>query len=363
LIEKAGRSKEGKTGRKGERKMREKLFLYISPLFKIQISSHDLNLALKKHLMKNTYSAFLASFLVPFYLLPDHVVDSNNDYRSNVQVDTTPPVVYCLTGVLAVTMPYTGCILIHAKELDRGSFDETSPKDKLHFYFNGDKNKDSIIICCDAFVAAGVQDELPLPVEMWVEDEAGNKSFCKTTLLIQDLNNVCPHSDPFYNISGKIIYKDTKYSGYAYISLTSPFGPTQTKSGSEFNFRIVGEGNYQLCLKYNNFSRVSSADIVLIQRHILGVKNFTSPFDLIAADVNLSYSISATDLSEIRKLILGIIPKFDKVPSSIYIPKDSVSTQRPLNVKKYLSGCLTIEIKGDKQIDFIEVGMGDVSTK
>ena len=52
---------------------------------------------------------------------------------------------------------------------------------------------------------------------------------------------------------------------------------------------------------------VSTLDLVKIQRHILGLEELNSPYKLIAADVNADNEIKASDLTELRKLILGII--------------------------------------------------------
>jgi hypothetical protein len=51
---------------------------------------------------------------------------------------------------------------------------------------------------------------------------------------------------------------------------------------------------------------VSTLDLVLIQKHLLGIKALDNSYDLIASDANLSGSISAADLFEFRKLILGV---------------------------------------------------------
>lgn len=57
---------------------------------------------------------------------------------------------------------------------------------------------------------------------------------------------------------------------------------------------------------------VTTMDIILIQKHILGIKSLDSPYKIIAADVNNSQSITASDIAEIRKLILGVIESFPK---------------------------------------------------
>ena len=55
---------------------------------------------------------------------------------------------------------------------------------------------------------------------------------------------------------------------------------------------------------------VSTLDLVLIQKHLLGIQPFTSPYKMIAADANGSNSVSALDIVELRKLLLGIYTQF-----------------------------------------------------
>ncbi len=59
----------------------------------------------------------------------------------------------------------------------------------------------------------------------------------------------------------------------------------------------------------NPLNGVSTFDLVLISRHILGIQSLDSPYKVIAADANHSGSITASDIVELRKLILGIYPK------------------------------------------------------
>ena len=59
---------------------------------------------------------------------------------------------------------------------------------------------------------------------------------------------------------------------------------------------------------------VSTLDLVMIQRHVLGLDIFSNPYNVIASDVNGDEKVTASDLVELRKLILGIyvqLPKSD----------------------------------------------------
>lgn len=56
----------------------------------------------------------------------------------------------------------------------------------------------------------------------------------------------------------------------------------------------------------DHLNGVSSLDIVLGARHILGLERFDSPSDYIAMDLNKSGSITSFDLVVMRQLILGL---------------------------------------------------------
>ncbi|MDA8693183.1 T9SS type A sorting domain-containing protein [Saprospiraceae bacterium] len=58
---------------------------------------------------------------------------------------------------------------------------------------------------------------------------------------------------------------------------------------------------------------VSTLDLILIQRHIMGVNRFDEFTDYVAADINKDNIITAIDLFELRKLILGV---YDDIPQN-----------------------------------------------
>jgi hypothetical protein len=95
---------------------------------------------------------------------------------------------------------------------------------------------------------------------------------------------------------------------------------------------------------YDQQNGLSTFDMVLISKHILGVTPLSSPYQMIAADVNNSGNISILDLLQIRKLILGISSEFPNNsswrfvnlgfvfddPSNPWAGGDITDTQHPL---------------------------------
>ncbi|MCK6693790.1 MAG: hypothetical protein L6Q97_17045, partial [Thermoanaerobaculia bacterium] len=72
---------------------------------------------------------------------------------------------------------------------------------------------------------------------------------------------------------------------------------------------------------------VTTLDLVLINKHILGVSKFENPFQLIAADANNSASVTTFDIVELRKLILGLYTQLPIGISWRYVPKLFTKTQ------------------------------------
>ena len=67
---------------------------------------------------------------------------------------------------------------------------------------------------------------------------------------------------------------------------------------------------------------VSTYDIVRIQRHLLGIEPFTSPYQYLAADVDRSRSVNVADLIHLRKLILSVETSLPNGRSWIFINPD-----------------------------------------
>jgi hypothetical protein len=75
---------------------------------------------------------------------------------------------------------------------------------------------------------------------------------------------------------------------------------------------------------------VTTYDLVLISRHILGVSPLGSPYKMIAADANKSGSVTTFDIVELRKLILGLYTELPNNTSWRFVDKTQVFTN-PMN--------------------------------
>ncbi len=83
-----------------------------------------------------------------------------------------------------------------------------------------------------------------------------------------------------------------------------------TATDGSYQFSVPVGGNYTVATTRAGDAPanqgVTTLDITLIRRHILGSGPLDSPFKIIAADANNSSSVSTLDITLIRRLILGI---------------------------------------------------------
>jgi len=151
-------------------------------------------------------------------------------------------------------------------------------------------------------------------VTVTVTDAAGNSTNCTVDVFISDTNNSCPNNRTGVNISGIITNEMGARVEEVAVTINHPdVAPVMTNKKGEFNLIDVPVGNDYTILPTRDFdimNGISTFDLVLISRHILGVETINSPYRLIAADVNKSGSISAYDIVQLRQLILRIKSDF-----------------------------------------------------
>ncbi len=74
----------------------------------------------------------------------------------------------------------------------------------------------------------------------------------------------------------------------------------------------------------NAVNGVSTFDLILITRHILGTQLLDSPYKIIAADANNSKSVTTLDVIQIRRVILGLGTNFPNNTSWRFVDADFV---------------------------------------
>ncbi len=170
-------------------------------------------------------------------------------------------------------------------------------------------------------------------VEVWARDIEGNADFCETYLHVQNNDKHCNSTQA--TVAGAILTADgfgleDAQVGIVCKTIQGSAPPinkqevTDAEGHYKFNNGIPIAVNYTLTPVKDNdpLNGVSTFDLVLINKHILGLEPFTSPYQFIAADVNNSRSVTTYDILELRKLILGIYTDLPGNTSWRFVDRD-----------------------------------------
>ena len=105
---------------------------------------------------------------------------------------------------------------------------------------------------------------------------------------------------------------------------------------------------------------VTTYDLLLIAKHILGVEPLDNPYKMIAADVNKSGSITSFDLIELRKLMLGIYSELPSNTSWRFVDGDFVfpNPMNPFGIA--FPESIVIQDGQISDQNFIGIKIGDV---
>ncbi len=257
------------------------------------------------------------------------------------------PTPYCITSLTTAVMNSDGTVAIWAKDYDRGATDNCTPQSQLKFtffgehpvdsllnqehyfrgngtlstraeYLNGDAqiwipnmNSSGLVFSCDD-IPNGISQEVT--VDVTVTDLAGNSDFCTVRLVLQDNSNICPdNANNNIYVSGRVVAGNTGIEMIIEGESTEQTLYTNTNSMGNFNFSNLSHGtNYKLKALDNRniLNGVTTLDLVLIQRHILGINEFTDMKSVIASDIDNNQRITASDLVALRKSILGLTNEF-----------------------------------------------------
>lgn len=228
-----------------------------------------------------------------------------------------PPSAKCIHGLSTNLMAMDtdgdgtadwGMVVLQAEMFDGGS--DQSCGNPFTLSFSEDPNDVTRTFDCE--------DLGENEIELWAIDQNGLTDFCITTVDIQDNNHICPpetlqSGTISGNISvpnsgklaGAMVYLDGSNQNGFPTSTDGYFAFTSMPFGGEYIVRPVREGDAK--------NGVTTLDLVQIQKHLLGIKTFTNPYQYIAADANNSGGVTAIDIIQLRKLILGF---YNELPNN-----------------------------------------------
>jgi hypothetical protein len=190
------------------------------------------------------------------------------------------------------------------------------------------------------------------------------QDYCSTFITVQDNFRVCGTAGRIV-VNGSVMTENSVPVKDVSVSLEGSEKTMMTGNTGTYNFADVTSGGSYLVKPFKNddhINGISTLDLVMIQRHILGIERLNSPYKLIAADVNNDKNISAADLTELRKLILGISDKFNSNNSWRFVDKAHKFTDVNKAQSEIFPELYSLNnVNSNMKIDFLSIKVGDVN--
>ncbi|MEM9919300.1 MAG: T9SS type A sorting domain-containing protein, partial [Bacteroidota bacterium] len=272
--------------------------------------------------------------------------------------DCKPPTAYCLPGISTIPMPSSagGFIDIWASDFDLGSHDNCSDTSALHFAFSADPNDRSIRRTCDGDDTGQLES-----LTIYVFDEADNYSTCEVSLLLTDCRGQSQAS-----ISGAVALEEGEKMEDVMVHLEGYMNAAEsTQTNGFFAFANLPTSHQYVVRPEKNtdpLNGISTYDLVLISKHVLGIENLDTPYKMIAADVNKSGNLTAFDLVELRKMILFIHTEFPNNSSWRFVPTNYIfSNLMDPFADAFPEVYRVDDLAEDMTADFIAIKTGDVN--
>lgn len=267
------------------------------------------------------------------------------------------PVVKRLHSTL---MPGMQMVTISASSFNADSYDNCTAAEDLIFTFSEDINDRNRIFTCDDLDTAFVT--------IYVWDEAGNFDFSETYITLLDNGGDCPDSGGLVGtVIGGVVYDEHEVVIESVSVDLIYSGRDAVETGQDGQYMFAGvEKNKTYKIKptkdINPKNGVSTMDVLLIKRHILGLDRLDTPYKLLAADVNRSGTITGSDLVAIQRLILGRTDHLAGNPSWRFMDADYEFIDPDNPFQDNLPELVQIN-NADAPVlkDFVGIKMGDVN--
>ena len=286
--------------------------------------------------------------------------------KTLVVEDNVAPTPYCL-GEVVLPLTSDGTIEVWANDFDLGSTDDCS-NNTVTASFDANSVVANIVLDCDDLNPGSNRGDIDLQV--FFLDGQGNSSFCTVNIQLQDNRNTCDNvgsGSRVVNIAGQIMTEELEMIDNVEVTIMSgdiSYPQMNMAQSGEFAFTdLTAFEDYEItpAKDIDYLNGVSTLDLVMIQRHILGAVYLDSPYKIIAADIDNSETITAIDLIELRKLILGIYNEFPLNDSWRFVDASHTFVDET-NPFPYPEAILYTDLAVDQMAsNFMGVKIGDVN--
>jgi hypothetical protein len=221
----------------------------------------------------------------------------------------------------------------------------------------------------DTFIDFDCDDDATVPIRIYAFDPNGLNDYCSVLVLVQRADNACV-SENRGTLSGSISTVIGDAVTGVGMQLIGPEGSIDvtTDGLGHYNFEeLRGGDDYTVDPSLETYvthsQGVSTFDLVLITRFILGLETLDSPYQRLAADANGDEDVSVQDLIAIRRLLLGFDDAYQNNSAWRFVESDFIF---PVNSNPWATSFPEVinvnNFNGSvRDADFIAIMIGDVS--
>lgn len=244
----------------------------------------------------------------------------------SAQIDTTPPVLQC--SAQSIYNIVGGLHTFWAEDFIDTLYDDQTASENIE---TGIRK-----VCTgegfpEQFSNVFVAWEQEVYLEIWARDEAGNTATCYVDFVANyfgdfammqfqalgpPANAVPPHylENVVFHVSGYNCLSDT--ISFDVDGNNTWFSPQNLHAGYTLEVLPTKEDN--------PLNGVTTYDLILIAKHILGIELLDSPYKILAADASQDGKVTMLDIILLRQLILGYINELPSGQSWRFVPENYV---------------------------------------
>lgn len=264
-------------------------------------------------------------------------------------IDSKPPTPYCLNGLtIGLDGWHDGEVKVEADIFDRGSFDNCSPKEKIHFAFSN-----NLIDTAQTFDCTSTGFHT---LNVHAFDKEENDDFCMVSLLILD-NGSCGFR---FNPTGNMV--DLNDMPLGQVQLTASKAQemiTQSTTHSDGTVSLQDVPHYDNVVfipskKGLSRSAIDIEDFVLLSDQLLYINDLTE-YEKLAGDIDGNGRLTPNDLKMLRSFLLHHSNTF-KESDWAFIAKQDVED---FTFRKHENAFPITKFDGS--LDFVGVMKGDIN--
>jgi hypothetical protein len=151
-----------------------------------------------------------------------------------------------------------------------------------------------------------------ITVRVWAQDNAGNWNYALSTITLQDNDGICAAGTVAIFGAARTENNTVVNNVTVSSSVNGTAVGTADVSNGTYSITMGAATNVQVRATKNNnedaAQGVTTFDIAKVSQNVLDIEKFVSPYQMIAADVDKSGEIDATDMLHMRRFILKITP-------------------------------------------------------